>query len=165
MRRMDRSQTILWAVQSRIPCGPTMRAMCMKSHIQVPRVLAPMRQIHTRDDTRMCMKRRSSRFRQRHSCRCPRTKRPRIITSIGGGTSGGTVADQVGALPAQEGEAGGDGLPRKGRGIPFVAAVQRGLSAAGLGLGHLDPAPGLFQKLDGGKPDAWTDGIHEAGHE
>ena len=60
---------------------------------------------------------------------------------------------------------GGDGLARQGRSIPLVAAVQCGLAAAGLGVRHLDPAARLLQQLDGGKADAGTDGIHEAGHE
>ena len=60
---------------------------------------------------------------------------------------------------------GGDGLAGERRRVAVVAAVQRGLAAAGLGLRHLDPAAGLFQQLEGGKADPGADGIDKAGHE
>ena len=60
---------------------------------------------------------------------------------------------------------GGDGLAREVRRVAVVAAVQRRLAAAGLGLRHLDPAAGLLQQLEGGKADPGAHGIDEAGHE
>ena len=58
-----------------------------------------------------------------------------------------------------------DGALRDGPRIGGVAAVVRGLSAAGLGRGHADGAARVLQQLDRREPDRGAEEVDEAGDE
>jgi hypothetical protein len=81
----------------------------------------------------------------------------RILLERGGAGAGGQH-DVV------EGLAGGDGLLGQGAGIVQIAAVVRGLTAAGLG-GDFHAAAGLLQQLHRGEADIGPHQIDQAGNE
>src|SRR3546814_4948998 len=60
---------------------------------------------------------------------------------------------------------GSDGLLRQRAGVGAVARVVGRLAAAGLRLGHLDTAAGIFQQLHGSKAHRRPHHVDQAGHE